>query len=108
MDSNPATGTYLVTWRDATGGQNSGNIKAQLIASNGEMLGDALSITNLASLQRGPAVAANANDPDYLVTWVDHRNNATSDSDIYTQVIRMGSLFGPNQPINIGPGQLME
>ena len=103
---NARTDEFLVVWRDASAGQNSGDIDGQLVGADGGLVGAVLPVAAEPALQRAPAVSERPNSADFLVTWIDLRNNATSDSDIYAQLVRDGALLGANRPLNTAPGRV--
>jgi hypothetical protein len=86
---------FLVVWRhDFT--VSDPDIHAQLVDASGARFGSLIVVSNPTSFQTAPAVAAGGTD--FLVTWQDHRNEASpgtnADTEIYTgRVDRNGSVL---------------
>ena len=81
---DPVNNVYLVTWNE-TPVQYVTPIYAQLLAADGETLGERLTLTTPTAYHM-PGIAADVNNGGFLVTWRDERNLPTS-IDIYGQYI---------------------
>ena len=95
---------WLVVWQDNRNLKNEGDLYAQIVSFNGELIDTdfVISIANFA--QYKPAVASNG--VNYLVVWEDGRNGDVGYEDIYGQlVVCSGGLVDTNFPISTAPGQ---
>jgi hypothetical protein len=95
-------GLAWVVWHD----QRNGNwdIYGQRVDSGGGLIGDNLFISNQASDQSYPAIAANPQDTgctlqSFLVTWRDFRNSGASSLDIYDQQLSNDGRCGLNRAL---------
>jgi len=120
LNDNPLTvafdGTnYLVVWTDEVGGYQSGewDVFGQLVNTSGNPVGGVINISTAPGQQFLPMIAFDGTN--YLVTWVDMRNDANHDWvcdpgestcwDIYGQYISIsGALWGSEFPINTDAG----
>jgi len=103
-DSDPAvaynsTNTqYLVVWTDTRNeGSRGTDIYGQLVSAEGTRIGGDFRISGPAATnnESDPVVAYNSINNEYLVVWVDWRNNSTRGSDIYGQRVKAsGKLAG--------------
>jgi uncharacterized repeat protein (TIGR01451 family) len=94
---NPTADNYLVVWEDQRPGTNGSDIYGQLLEGSGALTGTSggFVISSAAGEQLEPAVAYNAVEGVYLVTWQDRRN---SQWDLYGQRVEGtdASLLGSN------------
>lgn len=104
---NETANQYLVVWRD---GRNEGisgaDIYGQRLAADGRRIGSNFRISGPGATadERHPAVAWNRTSNRYLVVWSDGRNDGTSGTDIYGQILGpAGGTVGSNFRIS-GPG----
>lgn len=95
---------FIVVWNDMRNGDS--DIYAQRIGSDSQLLGEELIISSALGAQQSPEVVARVDSTDFLVAWRDDRNFDTTDTDIYAQVVRAGTLYNTNQPINTNPGRI--
>ena len=94
---HPDNEEFLIVWESQVGDRV---IEGQRLSGNGALIGEVLSIADEEGIQTSPTVVARENSSEYLVAWIDGRNLAATDLDVYAQLIRSGTLVGPNQPIN--------
>jgi hypothetical protein len=88
---------FLVAWEDQRNPATQDDIYAQLISSDGTMIGQNFLVSGTPNIERRPTVAANAAG-NYLVVW--ESDSATS-ADLYSQMLDSnGNLLG--QPIQVG------
>ena len=101
---------YLVVWEaNLLAWTNGPDIYGAILDSSGSVLGGQ-SVTGLDAPgeQTYPAVAANAANGRWLVTWQDSRNSGTTGNDIYGQQMRVSgstlSISGTQVAIGTIPG----
>jgi uncharacterized repeat protein (TIGR01451 family) len=98
---NSADNQYLIVWWDNRNAATGWDIYGQRLASDGELLGIDLAISDAQGAQWSPDVAYSSFDNDYLVVWEDNRNSTSTAFDIYGQrVTRDGEMQGDNFPIS--------
>jgi hypothetical protein len=103
---NGTAGEYLVVWSDTRNALTRGtDLAGQRVSAAGTRLGANFGISGPAATADDdePAAAWNATANEYLVVWMDRRNQATRGSDIYGQRLSAaGEHLGNNFRIS-GP-----
>ena len=96
-----------MVWQDGRDSTTSGvDIYAQRIARDGMLLGNNFPVSTAPGAQTSPAVAYTDRDNQYLVAWVDGRDAAASQDDIYGQrVSGDGARLGDALAIAVAPGR---
>lgn len=103
---NETSNEFLVAWSDEDNVGSGTDIAAQRIAGNGILLGGEIAVSPAPDIQLQPDVVVRAGSPEYLVVWPDYRDMASSDVDIWGQVIGTnGALVGSNIHISDRPGR---
>jgi hypothetical protein len=91
-------GKFLVVWEDARDANitNCDDVYAQMISSNGALIGSEIVISNEnASCEGMPDAAYDPVNDRVLVSWEDWRNESTTGADIYARFIDSnGSYIG--------------
>lgn len=96
------SGEYLVTWTQLTAHQ--GDIYGQRLSAVGTLQGERIPVCNQRADQRLSGMAYDVEHNRYLVVWSDARNSASSDIDVYGQLVAGdGQLLGANIPISTAP-----
>lgn len=100
---NTVDNRFLVAWMDGRDNAITGkNILGQMVNPDGTLVGGVIAISTAVGDQSRPAVAYNSIDNTFLVIWTDKRTAATTQADIFGQVISQdGVLIGENSPISI-------
>ena len=97
---------YLLAWedrelRDAQNEQE--NLSAQLISSDGDLIGDVLLVRHQPFAEESPRVAYNPDDDQFLVIWderIGYAPGGTTQTDLFGQIISAaGQLVGEPIPI---------
>jgi hypothetical protein len=87
---NAATDEYLVVWSDCRAGPPCGDVYAQRVGTDGNLVGEDFTIAAGPLQQAAPALTWNSQANEYLVVWTEY--HADSTKDIYGQRV---SGFGP-------------
>jgi len=95
---NPTSNQYLVAWRDdREEGTRGDDIYGQRVKANGNLTGGDFRISGTAATsdERSPMVAHNSATNQYLVVWLDHRDEGTRGWDVYGRRVKAsGRLAG--------------
>lgn len=98
--ARPDLGGFLVVWEDDRDWTTRGSdIYGQVVEADGTLVGSEFRITGSRARADAwdPAVAANTVRDEFLVVWMDQRNEATRGADIYAQRLdRDGTRLGTN------------
>jgi PKD repeat protein len=101
--------SFLVAWQDernlATTGQD---LYGHLLDSSGVLSGTLITLTVATDDQEYPAVAYNSQHDNYLVAWHDYRNEATSNADIYAQIVGSNGVLQLTNPISMVVSNLQQ
>jgi hypothetical protein len=84
-------GQYMVAWYTYDGTAR-GNIWAQRLAGDGTLEGGAIPLARTLDDETGPAIAGNANNEQYLITWT-RRDATNTHSNIQGQAIYTNGSF---------------
>ncbi len=92
---NSVANQYLTVWWDSRNSQTSGeDIYGQIVSPSGALLKDNFPISTADGFQGYPDVACNSENNEYLATWADNKNSASTGFDIYAQrVSSQGELL---------------
>lgn len=121
MSDNPVPvsfdGTnYLVAWTDRNDAANEGDVLAQRVSPAGALVGGAITINSDSGMQMASGVGYDGSN--YLVTWIDMKNDANQNRacdsgegscwDLYGQYVgKDGALAGSKFAINADAGSQM-
>ncbi len=83
---NSTANQYFVTWTEDIAGLGHRNIRGQLVAASGALIGGSPAITDIPCEHQTPDVEYNAGTDEYLVVWMDCRSG-TPCSNVYAQRI---------------------
>jgi hypothetical protein len=92
---------YLVVYHKIDISSENYDIYGQLLNADGTAYGSEFPISTATGGQTGASVAYDSVNGRFLVVWRDHRNQDTTDIDIYGQLVNVdGTLYGATSNIN--------
>ncbi len=103
MAYDPINNRFLVAWEQRGGVQR--DIVGQFVNANGTLAGENFVISGEVDIQKRVDVAYNSVDQQFFVVWTDFRDQATSGSNIFAQILDPnGNLIGSSFSISTAPG----
>jgi hypothetical protein len=103
---NGNTDKFLVAWSDEGNAGSGTDIAAQRLDGDGTLLGSEIAVSTALDRQLWPDIVVRTGSSEYLIVWSDYRDFATTDIDIWGQVIGAGgALSGGNIRISDRPGR---
>jgi hypothetical protein len=88
-----AASEFMVTWADGRTNNTNTDIYAQRVQADGTFTGGNFAVSTGALVQSAPAVAFDEGTGQYVFTWQDTRNTATTLSDIWARRMATDGTF---------------
>jgi hypothetical protein len=104
---NPTADQFLVVWEDTRDEAASGwEIYGNLLSADGQRLGSDFRVSGDGAVrgELAPAVAYGTGADEYLVVWMDERNDTTRGRDIYGRVLSASGQMAADDFAITGPG----